>query len=51
MFAHRNHGLRKKPGLPLPLSDSRLSVCDVSSDHVQVVGSGFERLLGIMVRN
>src|SRR5205814_1209768 len=32
-------------------SDSRLSGCDISSDHVQVVTGGFERLLGIMVRN
>jgi len=28
-----------------------LSVCDINSDHVQVVVGGFESLLGIMVRN
>ena len=33
------------------VSDSRLSGDDISSDHVQVVTGGFERLLGIMVRN
>ena len=32
-------------------SDSGLSGCDVSPDHIQVVAGGFERLLGIMVRN
>jgi hypothetical protein len=32
-------------------SDLRLSGCNINSDHVQVVAGGFERLLGIMVRN
>jgi hypothetical protein len=32
-------------------SYSGLSGCNVSSDHVQVVASGFESLLGIMARN
>jgi hypothetical protein len=30
---------------------SRLSGRDISWDHIQVVASGFERSLGIMVRN
>jgi len=30
-------------------ADLRLSVCNISSDHVQVVASGFESLLGVMV--
>jgi hypothetical protein len=34
----------------LSVSDSRLSGDDISSHHVQVVGGGFERLLGIMLR-
>jgi hypothetical protein len=29
----------------------RLSGCNIKSDHIQVVAGGFERLLGIMVRN
>ena len=32
-------------------TDLRLSVCNISSDHVQVVAGGFESLLGVMVRN
>ena len=32
-------------------SDLRLSGCNISSDHIQIVTSGFESLLGIMVRN
>lgn len=32
-------------------SDLRLSVCNVSPDHAQVVAGRFERLFGIMVRN
>jgi hypothetical protein len=32
-------------------SGLRLSVCDIDSDHIQVVAGGFESLLGIMVRN
>ena len=31
--------------------NSRLSSTDINSDHVQVVASGFESLLGIMVRH
>jgi hypothetical protein len=33
------------------VSDSRLSSCDISSDHIQVVAGRFERLLGVMVRH
>jgi len=44
-----DEGLRNVRGLSV--SDSRLSGDDISSHHVQVVGGGFERLLGIMVRN
>jgi hypothetical protein len=29
----------------------RLSISDISSDHVQIVAGGFERWFGIMVRN
>ena len=36
---------------PVSVSDLRLSICDVSSDHLQIVAGGFERLFGIMVRN
>lgn len=31
--------------------DLRLSVCNISSDHVQVFAGGFESLLGVTVRN
>ena len=31
--------------------DLRLSGCDISSDHIQVVAGRFECLLGIVVRN
>jgi predicted transposase YbfD/YdcC len=43
--------LEKSEELPLSVSDSRLSGRDIGSDHVQVLPRGFERLLGIMVRN
>jgi hypothetical protein len=36
---------------PVSVSDLRLSICDISSDHLQIVAGGFERLFGIMVRN
>ncbi len=36
---------------PPSVLDSRLSCCDISSDHIQVVAGGFERLLGFVVRN
>ena len=39
------------PIRPKSISDSRLSGCDISSDHIQVVAGGFERLFGVMVRN
>jgi len=35
----------------LSVSDSRPSGLNIGPDHVQVVAGGFERLLGIMVRN
>jgi hypothetical protein len=35
----------------LSVSDSRPSGLNIGSDHSQVVARGFERLLGIMVRN
>ncbi len=36
---------------PAGVSDSRLSAYDISSDHIQIIAGGFERLLGIVVRN
>jgi len=36
---------------PVSASDLRLSGCDFSSDHVQVVAGGFERLFCVMMRN
>jgi hypothetical protein len=41
----------QKFGIPSSVYDSRLSGRNISSDHSQVVGAGFESLLGIMVRN
>jgi hypothetical protein len=48
---HREQGHDAAATQPLPDSGLTLSICDISSDHVQVVAGGFERLLGIMVRN
>lgn len=42
---------KKRGGLPPSVSDSRLSGDDISSDDLQVVAGGLERLLGFMVRN
>lgn len=42
---------RKSPEISSLVSDSRFSGDDISSDHIQVVAGGFERLLGIMVRH
>jgi hypothetical protein len=41
----------ERPEFPSSVSDSRLSGRDLGSDYIQVLGGGFESLLGFMVRN
>ena len=43
-------GWEREGQTPVSVSDLRLSICDSSSDHLQMVAGGFERLFGIMVR-